>query len=83
GWRLSDELWKATDEVKAKFAEFFDLHAIIRPDGSLKDYHVDLAANVPLEIEGRNPSANDMVFSPSRGGLRGEGILSIARQRYA
>ena len=68
---ISHELWKATDEVKAQYAEFFDLHAVIRPDGSLNGYHIDLSANIPLEIEGHNPSAYDMVFTPSRGGLRG------------
>jgi len=30
-----------------------------------------LAANIPLEMEGDKPGAYDMVFSPSRGGLRG------------
>ncbi len=66
-----NELWDARDEMKAKFAELFDLHATIHPDGSLNGYHVDLAANIPLEMEGNNPGAYDMVFTPSRGGLKG------------
>ncbi len=68
---IAYEMRNATDEVKAKFAELFDLHAIIHPDGSLNGYHVDLSANIPLEMEGDSPGAYDMVFSPSRGGLRG------------
>ncbi len=65
------ELWNATDEVKSKFAELFDLHATIHPDGSLNDYHCNLTANIPLEMEGHDPGAYDMVFTPSRGGHRG------------
>ncbi len=65
---IADELWDATDEMKAKFAELFDLHATIHPDGSLNSYHCNLTANIPLEMEGHDPSAYDMVFTPSRGG---------------
>ena len=68
---IANELWDAKDEMKAKFAELFDLHATIHPDGSLNGYHCDLAANIPLEMEGNSPGAYDMVFTPSRGGLRG------------
>ena len=58
-------LAKATDDEKAKFAEMFDLHAIIRPDGHPDGYHVDLTANIPLEMEGDKPGAYDMVFRSS------------------
>ena len=34
-------------------------------------YHINLSANIPLEMEGDKPGAYDMVFSPSRGGYRG------------
>ncbi|MFC2016184.1 hypothetical protein ACFLUF_00530 [Chloroflexota bacterium] len=68
---IAHELWDASDEMKAKFAELFDLHATIHPDGSINGYHCDLAANIPLEMEGHDPGAYDMVFTPSRGGLRG------------
>ena len=68
---IAHELWDATDEVKARFAELFDLQATILPDGSLDGYHINLSANIPLEMEGDKPGAYDMVFSPSRGGLRG------------
>jgi len=43
----------------------FDLHAIIRPDGHPDGYHVDLTANIPLEMEGDKPGAYDMVFGSS------------------
>jgi len=68
---IAHELWDATDEVKARFAELFDLYATILPDGSRTGYHINLSANIPLEMEGDKPGAYDMVFSPSRGGLRG------------
>ena len=68
---IAYDLWEATDEDKARFAELFDLQATILPDKSLKGYHINISANVPLEMEGDRPSAYDMVFSPSRGGLRG------------
>jgi DNA invertase Pin-like site-specific DNA recombinase len=58
-------LRNAPDEMKAKFAEMFDLRAIVRPDGSSNGYHIDLTANIPLEMEGKKPSAYDMVFSSS------------------
>ena len=62
---IAHELWDATDQVRARFAELFDLHATVRPDGSRDGYHFDLAANIPLEMEGDKPGAYDMVFSPS------------------
>jgi len=68
---IAHQLWDATDEVKTKFAEFFDLHTTIYPDNSLNGYHFDLTANIPLEMEGKSPSAYQMVFTPSRGGQRG------------
>ena len=68
---IAGELWDATDEVKAKFAELFDLQATLHPENSPDGYHFNLTANVPLEMEGHKPGAYDMVFSPSRGGLRG------------
>ena len=68
---ITQELWDATDEVKSRFTELFDLYATILPDGSLKGYHVNLSANIPLEMEGDMPGAYDMVFSSSRGGHKG------------
>ena len=65
---IAHELWDAPDQVRARFAELFDLHATIHPDGSRDGYHFDLAANIPLEIEGDKPGAYDMVFSSTRGG---------------
>ncbi|MFC1938053.1 hypothetical protein ACFLWH_00100 [Chloroflexota bacterium] len=58
-------LHDAPDNVRARFAEMFDLYATIRPDGSKDGYHVDLAANIPLEMEGDKPGAYDMVFGSS------------------
>ncbi len=34
-------LANATDDVRARLAEMFDLHAIIRPDGHPDGYHTD------------------------------------------
>ena len=68
---IAHELWDATDEVKARFAELFDLQATIHPDGSLNGYHIDLSANIPLEMEGDKPGAYDIVFSPSGRGSGG------------
>jgi DNA invertase Pin-like site-specific DNA recombinase len=62
---IASELDHASDDVRARFAEFFDLHATILPDSSLNGYHIDLTANIPLEMEGEKPGAYDMVFSPS------------------
>ncbi len=62
---IISNLAKATDDVRARFAERFDLHAIIRPDGHPDGYHVDLTANIPLEMEGDKPGAYDMVFRSS------------------
>jgi hypothetical protein len=62
---VASKLYDATDDVKAKFAEMFELHATVRPGGSQNGYHVDLTANIPLEMEGDKPGAYDMVFSHS------------------
>ena len=62
---IINNLAKATDDVRARFAEMFDLQAIIRPDGPPDGYHVDLTANIPLEMEGDKPGAYDMVFRSS------------------
>ena len=67
GRDVADELNQAPDDVRARFAELFDLQVTIRPDGSVDGYHFDLSANIPLEMEGAKPGAYDMVFSPSRG----------------
>ena len=67
------KLNNAPDDVKDRFAETFDLYATIHPDKSRDGWHFDLSANIPLEIEGDKPSGYDMVFSPSKGGLRGRG----------
>ena len=58
-------LANATDDIRTRFAETFDLHAIIRPDGHPDGYHIDLTANIPLEMEGNKPGAYDMVFRSS------------------
>ena len=68
---IASKLNNAQDDVKARFAEMFDLQATIFPDTSRNGYHVNLSANIPLEMEGDKPSGYDMVFSPSRGGHRG------------
>jgi len=68
---IASKLDDAPDDEKARFAEMFDLYATIHPDSSRDGYHFDLSANIPLEMEGDKPGAYDMVFSPSRGGLRG------------
>jgi DNA invertase Pin-like site-specific DNA recombinase len=65
------ELSGAPDEVKARFAELFDLYATILPDSSRDGYHCNLTANIPLEMEGDKPSGYDMVFSSSGRGLGG------------
>lgn len=59
---ITGGLYDAPDEKKAEFAERFDLFATIRPDKTGRGYHVDLAANIPLEKDG---AAYNMVFSPS------------------
>ncbi len=68
---IACELDHAPDNVRARFAELFDLYATICPDSTREGYHFDLLANIPLEMEGDKPGAYDMVFSPSRGGQRG------------
>jgi hypothetical protein len=67
---IANQLSDAPDDVKARFAELFDLHVTIHPDRSQNGYHFDLTANIPLEMEGDKPGAFDMVFSPSRKGGR-------------
>jgi hypothetical protein len=62
---IVNNLYDAEDDVKTKFAELFDLHATILPDGSRNGYHVDMTANIPLEMEGNKPGAYDMVFRSS------------------
>jgi len=76
---IAHKLWNAPDEVKDRFAELFDLQATILPDESKNGYHINMSANVPLEMEGDTPGAYDMVFSPSRGGLRGEDKTTVKR----
>jgi len=70
-WEIASELDDVPDDVRARFAEMFDLHVTIHPNTSRHDYHFDLSANIPLEMEGDKPSGYDIVFSPSRGGYRG------------
>lgn len=66
---IAGELYNAPDDVKARFAEIFDLQVTIHPDNTSRDgYHLNLSANIPLEMEGDKPSGYDMVFSPSGGG---------------
>jgi hypothetical protein len=74
-WRgdLVGELDHVSDELKAKFAEFFDLYIIVHPKESSKGYSFNITANIPLEIEDNTVTAYDMVFTPSRGGYRGRG----------
>ena len=68
---IAHELYHAPEDVRARFAELFDLYATVRPESSRNGYHFDLLSNIPLEMEGDKPGAYDMVFSPSRGGPRG------------
>jgi len=72
-WRgdIVGELDHASDELRTKFAELFDLYVTIHPEKSSKGYYFNITANIPLEIEGNTISAYDMVFTPSRGGHRG------------
>jgi hypothetical protein len=65
---IAFDLDRSPDDIKAEFAELFDLYATVRPGGSEKDYHIDLSANIPLEMEGKEPGAYDMVFSSSERG---------------
>jgi len=72
---IMSDLCNAPDDVRARFAEMFDLYATIRADGSQNGYHVDLTANIPLEMEGDKPGAYDMVFGSS-------GCLSTDAYKY-
>ena len=47
---ISSNLGNAPEDMRARSAEMFDLKATIRPDGSRNGYHVDLSANIPLEM---------------------------------
>ena len=62
---ISSELYYAPDDVRTGFAEMFDLRVTINPNTSRDDYHFDLSANIPLEMEGDKPGAYDMVFRSS------------------
>jgi hypothetical protein len=66
--KIAYKLDHASDDMRARFAELFDLYATMYPDSSGGGYHIDLSANIPLEMEGNQPGAYDMVFSSSRGG---------------
>ena len=73
-WRedLVGELDYVSDELKAKFAEFFDLYVTgFHPNESSKGYSFDIMANIPLDMDDNVVNAYDMVFTPPRGGLRG------------
>jgi hypothetical protein len=72
-WRgdLVGELDHASDELRAKFAEFFDLYITVHPKESSKGYSFDITANIPLDMDDNTVNAYDMVFTPSRGGQRG------------
>ena len=63
-----DELWHAPDNVKARFAELFDLHVTVRPGHGASEFCFDLSSNLPVDTLGNKPSAYDMAFSSSRGG---------------
>ncbi len=72
---IACELDHAPDDVKARFAELFDLYVTIHPDDTSRDgYHLNLSANIPLEMEGDKPSGYDMVVSPSGRGTKGDGV---------
>ena len=62
------ELDHASDELRAKFAEFFDLYITVHPKESSKGYSFDITANIPLDMDDNTVNAYDMVFTPSRGG---------------
>jgi len=53
------------DEVKAKFADVLDLTATIFPGDSPQSYRLQLTANIPLDVEGIEESADslEMVFA--------------------
>ena len=72
-WRgaIVCELDYASDELRTKFAELFDLYVTIHPMKTKQGYSFALSANIPLEVEGNAVSAYDMLFSPPRGGYRG------------
>jgi len=69
---IASDSYNSPDDVKARFAEMFDLQVTIHPDNTSQDgYHLNLSANIPLEMEGDKPSGYDMVFSPLGRGLGG------------
>jgi len=55
----------ADDEVKAKFADVFDLTVTIFPGDSPQSYRLQLTANIPLDVQGIEESADslEMVFA--------------------
>jgi hypothetical protein len=57
-------LWDASDDVKERFAELFDLRATVHPDSSENGYYIGLTANIPLETEGKKKPAYEMVLAP-------------------
>jgi len=67
-WRgdIVGELDHASDELRAKFVELFDLYVTIHPEKSSKGYRFGITANIPLEMDGNTVSAYDMVFNPSK-----------------
>ncbi|MFC1943525.1 hypothetical protein ACFLWO_02975 [Chloroflexota bacterium] len=67
------ELDNASDELRAKFAEFLDLYITVHPKESSKGYYFNIMTNIPLEMEDNTVNAYGMVFNPPRGGYRGRG----------
>ncbi len=78
-WRggLVGELDNASDELRAKFAEFFDLYITVHPKESSKGYSFDITANIPLEMEDNTVNAYDMVFTPSERGTKGVRLVAL------
>jgi len=72
-WRgsLVCELDNVSDEIRAKFAEFFDLYVTVHPEKFSKGYDFNMTLNVPLEMDGYTANAYDMVFSPPERGTKG------------
>ena len=64
------ELDTASEELRAKFAELFDMYVTVHPKTSSEGYRFDITANIPLEMEGNTVSAYDIsdlssLFNPS------------------
>jgi hypothetical protein len=68
-WEVNSELRDAEDNLRARFAEVFDLRVTVCPDNHGEGHHLNLSAKIPLETEG-STSAYNMVFGPSRRGYR-------------